>query len=119
MVMGNFYPHGNIQPNRNENDDTLALKKLGYRMGISLSVLDCNEGHPIIEIATEEIVEPDEIDSSIQQQVLHLTLEWSIIEGVRPKVLSDDEMEYLSDQGYDLESMGIPTENWAHRTSRP
>lgn len=105
--------------NHRQAEIELALNKLGYRMGISLSVLDCNEGHPIIEIATEEIVEPDEIDCSIQQQVLHLALEWSIIEGVRPEVLSDDEMEYLSDQGYDLESMGIPTENWTHRTSRP
>lgn len=51
------------------------LFQLGYRMEHSLSALEENEGHAVIEIATGDLVDPP------SGEVLDLAVEWSLLEG--------------------------------------
>lgn len=51
------------------------LGMLGYTMEHGLMVLEGDEGHPIIEIATGEMVDPPD------EHVLKLAEEWSMLEG--------------------------------------
>ncbi|OYV02326.1 MAG: hypothetical protein CFE45_00840 [Burkholderiales bacterium PBB5] len=51
------------------------LAQLGYRMEHSLSALEEDEGHAVIEIATDELVDPP------PGEVLDLAIAWSVLEG--------------------------------------
>ena len=51
------------------------LAQLGYRMEHSLSALEENEGHAVIEISTGELVDPT------AGEVLDLATAWSLMEG--------------------------------------
>lgn len=51
------------------------LRELGFCMEHSLSAIEENEGHAVIELATGDCVDPPE------GEVLQLATEWSLLEG--------------------------------------
>ena len=51
------------------------LRELGFCMEHSLSALEENEGHAVIELATGDCVDPTE------GEVLQLATEWSLLKG--------------------------------------
>lgn len=54
------------------------LAQLGYRMEPSLSAIDGEEGHAVVEIASGESVDPPE------GRVMDLAIAWSILAGCIP-----------------------------------
>jgi len=56
------------------------LATFGYRMEPSLSALDGDEGHAVVEIASGELVDPPE------GPVLQLAIAWSLLAGATPDV---------------------------------
>jgi hypothetical protein len=54
------------------------LEQLGYRMEPSLSAIDGEEGHAVVEISTGDLVDPP------QGRVLDLAVAWSVLAGCIP-----------------------------------
>lgn len=52
-----------------------ALRDRGFQMAHGLAIFDGDEGHPIVDLATGEIVDPPD------DEVLELATEWSLLEG--------------------------------------
>lgn len=60
---------------RNRAGIEARLAELGFRMEHSLSALEENEGHAVVEISTGELVDPP------AGEVLELATAWSLMEG--------------------------------------
>lgn len=62
-------------PSRRKSAIEGALRARGYEMAHGLAVFDGDEGHPIVDLSTGEIVDPPD------DEVLELATEWSLLEG--------------------------------------
>lgn len=54
------------------------LQQLGYRMEPSLSAIDGEEGHAVVEIGSGDLVDPPE------GRVMELAIAWSVLAGCIP-----------------------------------
>jgi len=54
------------------------LEQLGYRMEPSLSAIDGEEGHAVVDIASGDLVDPPE------GRVMELAIAWSVLAGCIP-----------------------------------